>query len=63
MTDELIVSSQKAFCVEHAVEYVESLPESKSGFAFSNSPLKIEVSRTCERAKRRHNCEKDGLKS
>jgi hypothetical protein len=35
MTDELIVSSQKAFCVEHAVEYVASLPEPKLGFAFS----------------------------
>jgi hypothetical protein len=35
MTDELIVSSQEAFCVEHAVEDVASLPESKLGFAFS----------------------------
>jgi hypothetical protein len=35
MTDELIVASQKAFCVEHAAEYVASLPESKLGFAFS----------------------------
>jgi hypothetical protein len=35
MADELIVASQKAFCVEHAVEYVASLPESKLGFALS----------------------------
>src|ERR1700693_4942628 len=35
MTDDLIVASQKAFCVEHAVEYVASLRESKLGFALS----------------------------
>jgi hypothetical protein len=35
MTDELIVVSQKAFCVEHAAEYEASLPESKLGFACS----------------------------
>ncbi len=35
MVDELIVASQKAFCAEHAVEYVASLPESKLGFALS----------------------------
>jgi len=35
MTDELIVASQKAFCVEHAAEYVASLRESKLGFALS----------------------------
>jgi hypothetical protein len=35
MTDELIVASQKAFCVEHAAEYVALLPESKLGFALS----------------------------
>jgi hypothetical protein len=39
MTNEpratLIVSAQKAVCVEHAVGYVPSLPESKLGFALS----------------------------
>ena len=37
MTDELIVASQKAFCIEHAVEYAASLPESKLGFALSTA--------------------------
>ena len=33
--DTRIVASQKAVCVEHAVGYVPSLPESKLGFALS----------------------------
>jgi hypothetical protein len=35
MTSERIVAAQKVVCVEHAVGYVASLPESKLGFALS----------------------------
>ena len=35
MTNERIVAAQKVVCVEHAVGYVASLPESKLGLALS----------------------------